>query len=265
MGTLLAVVTTLLLAAPGTGAAAADPALPVGLRCLLAAYPEQLCGGRPDALVWCDGTVMPWDDGRPKADHEARLAQGDLEEQMSQRYPAGAPPAAPAVDFDPGRIRHEPFFRKMYGGSREEVAERLGTVRWLGARRLRVTTVNGIAAALQRVSDELERLPPDARRFVEETAGTFRWRPIHGTERLSMHSFAVAIDVGVRFSDYWRWAQPGPDGRLRWRNRIPAEVVAIFEKHGFIWGGRWYHFDTMHFEYRPELLHPLCGGAHPQP
>ena len=28
----------------------------------------------------------------------------------------------------------------------------------------------------------------------------------------------------------------------------------IFEKHGFIWGGRWYHYDTMHFEYRPEMI-----------
>ncbi|MEJ2663631.1 MAG: M15 family metallopeptidase, partial [Spirochaetia bacterium] len=27
-----------------------------------------------------------------------------------------------------------------------------------------------------------------------------------------------------------------------------------FEKYGFIWGGKWYHYDTMHFEYRPELL-----------
>lgn len=37
-------------------------------------------------------------------------------------------------------------------------------------------------------------------------------------------------------------------------NRIPPEIVAVFERHGFIWGGRWRHFDTMHFEYRPELL-----------
>ena len=29
---------------------------------------------------------------------------------------------------------------------------------------------------------------------------------------------------------------------------------ARFETHGFIWGGKWYHYDTMHFEYRPELL-----------
>ncbi|MDD9945395.1 MAG: M15 family metallopeptidase [Myxococcales bacterium] len=35
---------------------------------------------------------------------------------------------------------------------------------------------------------------------------------------------------------------------------MPADVVQAFERHGFIWGGRWYHYDTMHFEYRPELL-----------
>ena len=30
------------------------------------------------------------------------------------------------------------------------------------------------------------------------------------------------------------------------------------EAEGFIWGGRWYHYDTMHFEYRPELLDDAC-------
>lgn len=263
MHSLLAVLALASLADADPRPAGAPP-LPVGIRCLLAAYPEQLCAARPDAVVFCDGTVMPYDDGRPKADHEARLADGDLEDQLSQRYPAAGPLVAPPVDFDPGRIRHEPFFRKMYGGSRAEVARRLTTVRWLRGsvdRPLKVTTVNGVADALQRVSDELDRLPPELRRYVEVPAGTFHWRAVRGTERLSAHSFAIAIDVGVRFSDFWRWVKPGPDGRLTWRNRFPAEVVAVFEAHGFIWGGRWYHFDTMHFEYRPELLHPLCGGA----
>jgi len=43
---------------------------------------------------------------------------------------------------------------------------------------------------------------------------------------------------------------------------IPEDAVAyeesfilfLFEKYGFIWGGKWFHYDTMHFEYRPELL-----------
>ena len=30
---------------------------------------------------------------------------------------------------------------------------------------------------------------------------------------------------------------------------LPSE-----ERHGFIWGGKWYHYDTLHFEYRPGLL-----------
>jgi hypothetical protein len=68
-----------------------------------------------------------------------------------------------------------------------------------------------------------------------------------------MHAYGAAIDINTRFADYWRWVS---DDRtpIRWRNRVPIQIVRIFEKHGFIWGGYWYHFDTMHFEYRPELL-----------
>ena len=40
----------------------------------------------------------------------------------------------------------------------------------------------------------------------------------------------------------------------RRRTTVPKEIVDVFEKYGFIWGGRWYHYDTMHFEYRPELF-----------
>ena len=30
--------------------------------------------------------------------------------------------------------------------------------------------------------------------------------------------------------------------------------IEIFEKNGFIWGGKWDLWDNMHFEYRPELI-----------
>jgi D-alanyl-D-alanine carboxypeptidase len=43
---------------------------------------------------------------------------------------------------------------------------------------------------------------------------------------------------------------------------VPAAIVHVFEHNGFIWGGRWYHYDTMHFEYRPELLDPDCHKTH---
>jgi hypothetical protein len=38
-------------------------------------------------------------------------------------------------------------------------------------------------------------------------------------------------------------------------------VVQIFEDNGFIWGGKWHHFDTVHFEFRPELVGSACATA----
>ena len=49
-------------------------------------------------------------------------------------------------------------------------------------------------------------------------------------------------------------AKPGAGSHVTYKNDIPWETVRIFEAHGFIWGGKWYHSDTMHFEYRPELI-----------
>jgi D-alanyl-D-alanine carboxypeptidase len=55
-------------------------------------------------------------------------------------------------------------------------------------------------------------------------------------------------------SHYWLRAKPGAGGRIVYKNEIPWEIVRIFEAHGFIGGGKWYYYDTMHFEYRPELI-----------
>ena len=71
-----------------------------------------------------------------------------------------------------------------------------------------------------------------------------------------MHAWGAAIDLNTKFADYWLW-----NPKVAYRNRIPIEIVEIFEKHGFIWGGKWGHFDTMHFEYRPELLPDLSEST----
>ncbi|MCB9549552.1 MAG: M15 family metallopeptidase [Myxococcales bacterium] len=254
MGALVTLLLALAADAPPTAA------------CLVEAYPDHLCGATATELVWCDGTRMPWV-ARP-ADvtaFEDRLNAADLRDQLEQRYPMGAawqPPPGP--DFDPGRLRSEAFFRKMYGGTAAEVEKKTKAIQWFG-HSLRVTTINGVHEKLAAVAAELEKLPRAQHRFFTTPAGTFVWRAIKGTDgkRMSMHSFAIAIDVGVKYADYWRWAKAGPDGRAPWRNRFPDEVVAAFERHGFIWGGKWDHFDTMHFEYRPELLHPACVASTP--
>ena len=69
-----------------------------------------------------------------------------------------------------------------------------------------------------------------------------------------MHSFGAAIDLNTRYADYWIWAGGKPGRVPHYNNKYPMKIVDAFERHGFIWGGRWYHYDTMHFEYRPELL-----------
>ena len=234
-------------------AAVSGQEVPAGLRCLSEAYPRSICEVTPTELVWCDGERMAYR-------HERSALSGvSLEDQMATPYPRNWTQAStPEAGSDPGRARHEPFFKKMYGASARDVAANIAKVRWLDGKWLRVTTVNGVNRKLEAVVAEVSKLPLALRERVTKSSGTFVWRRIKGTDRLSMHSFAIAIDVGVEHSDYWRWSKR--KGALEYRNRIPIEVVEIFEKHGFIWGGKWYHFDTMHFEYRPELLIPGCAG-----
>jgi len=117
---------------------------------------------------------------------------------------------------------------------------------------VQITTINGVDKALAAVSQELDQLSPDFEKFLKPTAGTYNCRTIAGSNARSMHAYAAAIDLNPKYSNYWRWSSNLADPV--WRNQIPTRIVQIFEKHGFIWGGYWYHFDTMHFEYRPELL-----------
>ena len=227
---------------------------------LIAAYPDFLERVEGNALVWKDGTRMTIDDQRGAKDFATLLANPDLKDMFYARYPAGVRAQAPATDSDPGRVRHEPFFHKMYGDCRKgEVQAKLVDVVWLPrkwGKTLRVSRVNGVAARLAAVSRELDDLPARFDPFLKPAAGTFNCRPIAGTDRVSAHGHGIAIDIATTHAHYWRWSKPDAAGRPAYRNEIPAEIVAVFEKHGFIWGGRWYHFDTMHFEYRPELLPP---------
>ena len=105
------------------------------------------------------------------------------------------------------------------------------------------------------ISKELDE-HPELKKYITHIGGTFTWRDINGTNRHSMHSFGMTIDINTVYSDYWQWSCKciNENAALPYKNRIPQNMVDIFEKYGFIWGGKWYHFDTMHFEYRPELI-----------
>ncbi len=213
------------------------------------AYPNQIKKVDDKFITWKDGTKMPLDSSQNHA-----------------TYISGRPQSNPSSD--PGRMRYAPLFLKMYGESEAMVKSKLTTIYWMKKNfgekyPLEITTVNSIDKQLMQISNELEQLVlshPEFLKFLDDPGGTFKWRKIQNTHRLSPHSFGIAIDINDRFSDYWIWDLQekhrviSEATALHYKNRIPWEIVAIFEKHGFIWGGKWYHYDTMHFEYRPELL-----------
>jgi hypothetical protein len=222
---------------------------------LVRAYPEALASHDDKQIVWRDGTTMPVDDGVANKPFDQLLRDASILDQLRLSYPRGNAPQ-PAVNDDPGRFRNEAFFNKMYGDCRAGGVQRsLVSIAWLPkswGRAVQVTRLNGIADRLKQVSAEIDQLAPEIRQAAYPIAGVLSCRPVADTGRMSMHGYAAAIDLNLKFSDYWLWA--GKAQRIPYKNRMPHEIVDIFERHGFIWGGKWYHYDTMHFEYRPELI-----------
>ena len=228
----------------------------VALDRLVAAYPDALAGHDATTLRWRDGTAMPLSDGRKNRTFVELLRQASLIDQLRLPYPRGPLARPPAVDADPGRFRNRAFFTKMYGDcTKGGVTPHLTSVVWLPktwGHSIRITAINHVDRQLRAVSNEIDALPDKIKRAAYPIAGTYKCRTIADTGEPSPHGYGIAIDLNLAFSDYWFWRPHS--GAIRYRYRMPAEIVAIFEKHGFIWGGKWYHFDTMHFEYRPELL-----------
>jgi hypothetical protein len=251
-------ITTALLLALASPAAIAGDLTEDARRRLLAAYPDHLERIDGNELVWRDGTRMPIDDGKGEKAFADWLADPDIEDMLAVPYPAGDIAAPPEKDVDPGRARNAAFFDKVYGNCRKgEVDKSLATIVWLPKKtgqRLPFSNINGAAQALEAVSRDLDELPTKFDVFLHPSAGTYNGRVIAGTKRTSAHGHAIAIDIALKHSNYWRNARPGKDGAYAYRNEIPMEIVRIFERHGFIWGGKWHHYDTMHFEYRPELV-----------
>jgi len=66
--------------------------------------------------------------------------------------------------------------------------------------------------------------------------GCYVPRFIAGTTTLSNHAFGLAFDLNV------------PENQRGTVGQINRQVVAIFQRYGFTWGGVWHYTDPMHFE-----------------
>lgn len=233
----------------GSSALAAEPA---PLKCLAKYYavkPEERAGTWFAVLP--DGAAIPFDDGEKKT-FEQTLERPDVEDTFALRYTPGAIRPVTTVDDDPGRVRIDAVFKATYGASADKVD--VVKIQFLGQSLEVHRKVVKVFAAVEKRLTALIAKDPTVKPHLVGVGGTFNWRNIAGTERPSSHSYGVSMDINVKHSHYWRWAK----GPISWKNEIPQSIVDAFEAEGFIWGGRWYHYDTMHFEYRPELLDPAC-------
>jgi hypothetical protein len=122
-----------------------------------------------------------------------------------------------------------------------------------------------IKPILDRVSDQIRtaaRTDPSINKWIAELQtsppGGWNWRSILGTNRRSNHSYGTAVDLLPRDlkgrRTYWRL--DAANSTIDQKNYYlpPEAVIKAFEDNGFIWGCKWDLIDTMHFEYRPEIL-----------
>lgn len=268
--------------------AAANPSPRGYLQALIRAYPGRVTDlqyHQGDWSIRVDGRRVYWAEGRLMSERTRSAWENfdPLRFYNYQPYDYQIRPVSPEradriraivsdMERDPPR-RHNAFLGRLYGFLTEgEAAEHMVWVDFLNVR----TQVHRYIAPVIRSADrQLQRLMVDddeLLRFVNSLwrVDGFNFRPIAATESLSFHAFGVAIDLipeaHRRTYAYWRWAMDaGVDSwweleqHERWP--VPEVLITVLENHGFVWGGKWTFFDTMHFEYRPELM--ILAGYDP--
>ncbi|GAB6089433.1 hypothetical protein JCM12856_10260 [Spirochaeta dissipatitropha] len=142
--------------------------------------------------------------------------------------------------------------------------EQVKTIYFLGKQTMVHRDLLSILASIEHEINTLALQDPQIAAYIRSIAGVegYSYRRVADTASLSFHSYGTAVDIVPSnyhgLSPYWLWAS---QWNSRWydmdhsqRYMPPESIIEIFEQHGFIWGGKWLLFDTIHFEYRPEIL-----------
>ncbi|HHV65206.1 MAG TPA: M15 family metallopeptidase [Peptococcaceae bacterium] len=204
-------------------------------------------------VILNSGKKILYDDKKIK-NRWQKAGNPDIQDMMEQIYPLNDITEILPDNYNPGCVRIYPLLKEVYGANKSQVQANLVKVS-IGYRFVEFNKQNNAAVALQSVMKELLPLARQNHKVYAAAFpcnGTYNYRLIGGTNRLSSHAFGIAIDLNSNKYDYWRWATR-EEGQKR-LNSYPREVVRAFEKFGFVWGGKWGNFDIMHYEYRPELI-----------
>jgi len=249
-------------------------------RALAAAYPDRIA-----EPVFQDGdwTIQVY--GERFYFAEGRLLPASLRDKTDEyapqpfyNYPAELPVWQPPTAEESARIKEQEALRRQnplkrshlfYDAlwrtrNRDESWEHVKQIRFLG---YPVNVNYSILTQLSLVEEQIFKAAQTSaavRQWISnlKTIDAWNWRNISATESRSYHAYGAAIDFLPKslggLETYWLWTSQNnsdwwtvPYSR---RYQPPDEVIRAFESFGFIWGGKWRNYDTMHFEYRPEIL-----------
>ncbi|MBE6087462.1 MAG: M15 family metallopeptidase [Clostridium beijerinckii] len=225
---------------------------------LMLSYPQHIVDVEKKSddevyIIMKSGKKIIYDDKKEK-NHEVKLTNPDLQDMLEQDYPLEKNTEIMDKNFDPGRARHYELLSEVYGNSKGAIEKNLASLKY-GYTNYQFNKQNNANASLEAALKELMPLAKsrsDIGSILYPASGTFNYRVISGTGRLSPHSYGIAIDLKSDKRDYWKWSSEKA-GKERLSD-YPKELVEAFEKNNFVWGGKWGHFDILHFEYRPEII-----------
>lgn len=97
----------------------------------------------------------------------------------------------------------------------------------------------------------------------DDNTSCFNYRKILGTDKLSMHSYGLAIDINPLYNPYILEdnsilpsnGREYADRKKAFKHKIDENDLCykLFIEHGFIWGGNWEYPDYQHFERRKNV------------
>jgi hypothetical protein len=217
---------------------------------------------------YADGRLLPENLRENAAEYRAMIFY---------RYPAELPPWTKPNPEEMSRLgnnmttrsraalRRSPFMDDLWQArTHAEASNNTRRIRFLGnSARVHNLIIENLSLVEARILAAAAN-DPQVQAWINSISVTesFAWRNIAGTQSRSFHSYGIALDLLPRSlgrrQTYWLWTS---QHRSDWWNvsyneryHPPDAVISAFEAYGFIWGGKWFRFDTMHFEYRPEVL-----------
>lgn len=225
---------------------------------MMMAYPEDITGVEKSSdgkvfIITKSGKKILYDDGQKK-NSDGKMNNADIQDILEEPYPLNMIDHLMEVNKDPGRFRCYALLNEVYGSNQGQISKNLVGVN-MPYKKYLFNKNNGAAEEMGKVMEELKNIATGNGKvagLINPINGSFNYRVIAGTGQLSPHAYGIALDINSSPNDYWKWAtREAGEKRMQY---YPKELVETFEKHNFVWGGKWGHFDILHFEYRPEII-----------